>query len=216
MGEIGSIGKGRLTTVSATSINTGNEVQYSSDQIPWDEWPRAIVSSASIPAVFPHQLFMNDVLMDGGMCHWGVKPEVVVQQCLKIVDSLDQITLDIIMLEKPTVSEAESIAGQNTHENYARAKDIKSYNSGMSNVFEAVRAYPDVNWRYLFQPSEHVPNGPRLMNFNNESTWFMQEMGRRDAQNLLTKEPGYAFALLQDWHENQEPSFSEYLWSFIY
>lgn len=53
MNEIGSYGEGRRSVVAATSINTGEAVVMNSD-LPWVDWPRAIVSSASIPAVFPH------------------------------------------------------------------------------------------------------------------------------------------------------------------
>jgi len=29
---------------------------------------------------------MNDVLMDGGVCSWGVNPIIAIEECMKIVD----------------------------------------------------------------------------------------------------------------------------------
>jgi len=90
----------------------------------------------------------------------------------------------------------------------------------MANVFEAYRAYPEVEWRYLIQPSAWVPNGPRLLIFNNETTWFMQEMGREDGKNALTQPSGAAYIKLAEWFETEEPKttyqrFTDYMWSFL-
>lgn len=151
MGSIGSIGDGRRSVVAATSVQSGDEIVYNSD-IPWADWPRAVVSSASIPAVFPTQHFYGDVLMDGGVCSWGVNPVMAIQECLKIVDDTSKITMDIVMEEQVIIDELDNDDFQ-AMGHYMRARQIKKYNAGMANVFEAMRAYPDVNWRYLVQPS---------------------------------------------------------------
>jgi hypothetical protein len=72
----------------------------------------------------------------------------------------------------------------------------------MANVFEAQRAFPEVDWRHLVMPSQHMPNGIKLLRFSNESTWFMQEMGREDAKNALQNE-GKGFIKLDEWTETE-------------
>jgi hypothetical protein len=177
LGEIGSYGEGRKSVVAATSFNTGEYVVLDSD-LPWSEWPRALVSSASIPGVFPPQHFMNDILSDGGCgTSWGLKPELGIGACLSLGYTLDQITMDIIMEEGVVIDTLEQ-DDFHTLGFLMRGRQISKYNSGMANVFEAVREYPQVDWRYLVQPSGHMPNGINLLRFSNESTWFMQEMGR--------------------------------------
>jgi len=74
----GKYGEGRRSIVAATSANTGEEVVYNSEDIPFEDWAQAVVSSASIPFVFPSQHFRSDLLMDGGMCSWGVNPAITV------------------------------------------------------------------------------------------------------------------------------------------
>lgn len=69
----------------------------------------------------------------------------------------------------------------------------------MANVFAAMREFPEVDWRYLIQPSGHMPNGINLLRFSNESTWFMQEMGRKDAKNAISMGEGQGFVKLSEW-----------------
>lgn len=49
----GKYGDGRISIVAATSANTGEEVKMSSFDLPFEDWPRAVVSSASLPGLFP-------------------------------------------------------------------------------------------------------------------------------------------------------------------
>lgn len=217
MGEIGSYGEGRRSVVAATSVNTGEEIVMNSD-LPFDLWPRAVTSSASIPGVFPTQHFMDDVLMDGGVASWGVNPVIAIRECLKIVDDVSKITMDIVMEEAVVIDELDD-DNFSTLGHYMRGRQISKYNKGMANVFQAMRAYPEVNWRYLVQPSGDLPNGPKLILFGNHSTWYMQEMGREDGKNLILQPEGYGFIKLSEWKEAEEKKgvftrFADYLWDF--
>jgi len=77
----GKYGEGRRSIVAATSVNTGEEIVYNSEDIAFEDWPQAVVCSASIPGVFPTQHFKGDVLMDGGVCSWGVNPVMAIEEC---------------------------------------------------------------------------------------------------------------------------------------
>ena len=108
LAEIGSYGEGRHSVVAATSFNTGDYIVMKTDDLSFEDWPQAVVSSASIPLVFPPQHFMDDILSDGGCgTTWGLKPELGIQECQKLGYSLDQITMDIIMEEGVTIDTLE-------------------------------------------------------------------------------------------------------------
>ena len=85
LADFDNYGEGRRSVVAATSFNSGEYVVMSTEMLPFNEWAQAVVSSASIPGVFPPQHFMNDILSDGGCgTTWGLKPEISVQECLNL------------------------------------------------------------------------------------------------------------------------------------
>ena len=59
-----------------------------------------------------------------------------------------------------------------------------------------MRAYPNVNYRYLF----YEQNGDGGLKFDNGTTWRLQEMGRNDAQAALNHGPGHTFKRLEEWN----------------
>lgn len=200
LAPFGQYGSGRQSVVAATSFNTGEYVVMRSKDTEFSEWNRAVTSSASIPAVFPPQHYLNDILSDGGCgTMWGLKPELGIKECLSMGYTLDQITMDIIMLEAVTIDNYDNVDEFKTLNNFMRGRHISKYESGMRNVYGAMREFPEVEWRYLIQPSGHMPNGPMLLRFGNHSTWFMQEMGRKDAQNALNMGQGEGFIRLSEW-----------------
>jgi hypothetical protein len=52
-----------------------------------------------------------------------------------------------------------------------------------------MRAYPEINWRYIIQ-LENPVTGLGELNFNGIDTWFLQEQGRMDAAAALATGPG--------------------------
>jgi len=66
----------------------------------------------------------------------------------------------------------------------------------------AKRAYPDVEWRYLFLEQDAV-DFP--LDFRNETTWPLQEQGRDLAKSVLeATEQGFdGFLLLDNWSSNE-------------
>ena len=83
LAPFGQYGSGRQSVVAATSFNTGEYVVMRSKDTEFSEWNRAVTSSASIPAVFPPQHYLNDILSDGG-CGIHVVPDASGQGCIII------------------------------------------------------------------------------------------------------------------------------------
>lgn len=84
----------RRFTVSAVDISTGEYVSFNQDNTAFEDIPQAALSSSSIPGAFPPQSFQGHFLMDGGTV-WNVDPVSAIHQCLEIVDSEEDIILDI-------------------------------------------------------------------------------------------------------------------------
>ena len=54
-----------------------------------------------------------------------------------------------------------------------------------------MRAYPEVDFRYMIWPQEQLPGGLSWLDFNNATvTWQVQEAGRKDGKEALKKGPG--------------------------
>jgi predicted acylesterase/phospholipase RssA len=65
---------------------------------------KAIVSSASLPALFPHQVWSDGVVcMDGGTV-WNTNLASAIQRCEEIVDDHSQITMDVLVCDNNELS----------------------------------------------------------------------------------------------------------------
>lgn len=106
-----------------------------------------------MPAVFPPQLWpeLDYVLMDGGT-EWNVNMVSAIQWCRKQGFSDSDIVMDII--------NAWSYYEKNynkdvTLDNILRMRNIKSYYKSMDDIFEFKKAFPEIDFRYYFNPSEN-------------------------------------------------------------
>jgi hypothetical protein len=68
---------------------------------------------------------------------------------------------------------------------------MHSYYSGTSQLNEQAHAYPGTNFRYMFMQKH--PATIEEVNFNNATTWHMQEAGREDAKAAIAAGPGTGF-----------------------
>ena len=73
----------------------------------------------------------------------------------------------------------------------------------MSDVFDLMEAQPNINYRYYLQPSEPLPGGVAIINFDNTtSTWPMQMIGRLDGENALKDGEGFMFNKMKEWRDS--------------
>lgn len=86
--------------VAAVDTQTG-AYEVFDETTPKDELPLAVISSASIPAVFPHREYKGYVLMDGGTV-WNTNLISAVNKCLEVVDSKKKIVVDIAVCHHAT------------------------------------------------------------------------------------------------------------------
>ena len=83
-----------------------------------------------------------------------------------------------------------------------------------------LRAYPTVDFRYLFYFQDPL-HGRELLDFRNETTYPLQQDGRAQAKDLLSLGKGTGFRAIKDWVADREAmqeewgDFGNYLWSFM-
>lgn len=134
----------RKLTVSAANINNGNYEIFDEKS---SDVPKAIVSSASIPFIFPNQNWGNGmVVMDGGTVY-NTNLVSAVQRCKEIVDDESQIIMDIIVCSGHELGPWEN--RDNAMANYLRFEDAKTYNDDMADILNFKQAFPKVQFRYF-------------------------------------------------------------------
>ena len=60
-------------------------------------------------------------------------------------------------------------------------------------------SHPNVNYRYILEPSGWYPKLWNLLNFSTDNTWPMQQNGREDAKTALEAGEGFHFQKFHDW-----------------
>jgi len=191
----------RRVVASAVDVETGEYTSFTSDDTTFYDFADAAVSSASIPFVFPPHQWKRGVFMDGGTV-WNVNIDSAIQECLKVVDSQDKITVDVVICSHPPTPDSRWSLNKDAIADYMYARNIHSFYSDSDNLAEEKKAYPEVNFRYLFQQREAQLSGTKELEFNNATTWPLQENGRQVAQETLAAGEGAIFKLLDEYTES--------------
>ena len=152
--------------------NTGAYVTFNETT---KDLSKAILSSSSIPFVFPSQPWEIEgakmVGIDGGTA-WGTNLVSVVQRCRELVDSDSKITVDIVVCDSHQISQWDDKGS--AINNFLRFEEIKKYNDAVANIARFMLAFPDVNFRYFVSPSGPVADGLNMLNADNSTiTWPM-------------------------------------------
>jgi len=188
--------------VSADDSETGDYVPFDSDDFTIDEIPLRVISSASIPLVFPHRVINDWVLMDGGTV-WNTNLVSAVNKCVEIGYSKDQIVMDIAITHAAKIDTLTE--SSNTIGNFLRYREIKKYYKGLRDILEFEKAEPEVDYRYLFIPSQPLPGGIHELNFTYGAVEPMIELGMKDAQDLINMgEQGKGMHVLKEYYRNGE------------
>lgn len=117
----------------------------------------AVVGSAAMPFVFPPRKFDNEgkdlLLIDGGST-WNNCMIPAIHDCMSMegINGPDQIEVDIMVLSPWNLSHYEGKENDKTIDYFLRMRDVRSYYSDTNDVLKFIRAYPDINFRYFFQP----------------------------------------------------------------
>ena len=108
----------------------------------------------------------------------------------------------MVMCSSHTLNSTAKV--EHTLSNYMRFRDIKSYFGSMRDVNEFKLSRPNVNYRYLFMPTEPLTSGLEEMIFDNSTMFPMMQVGERDAARMINAGEGKGYELLDEWMQNHE------------
>lgn len=174
-------GINRNITIGATNLDTGifqdfNESLGSANLL------TAITCSACPPWYFPPTNFLGSTWVDGG-CTINLDVFAAVERCLDVVSDQSQITVDMIYDSQCPVLPAET--NMTTLDVFTRVRQIHNYDSQMWFYYNAVSAYPKVNYRYIIFPSAYMPGGEVPLVFNQTVLEFEVQLGKNDTANII-------------------------------
>ena len=195
------IGRKRMINVAAAEVNTGSYFVFteknSSDIV------KSVVSSASIPFIFPHQVWpaLNMTFMDGGT-EWNTNLVSAVRRCREQGFDDSQVTIDILMCND---LELDKDYKDNALSNYFRFRDIRQYYQALADISTFKKAFPEVNYRYFAMPSTALKGGLKLLDFTNSThTWAEQLIGRHDGANIIELGEGKSFERFDEYIQETE------------
>ena len=135
--------------------------------------------------------------MDGGTV-WNTNLVSAVERCREVVDDDSKITLDILVCDDNQLQDWTS--ENNAVSNYLRFKSIKDYHNAIDDIEEFSKAFPKVNFRYYLTPTEPLPSGLGILNFDNTTSTFpMQAVGRLDGENAVKSGEGFVMEKIKEW-----------------
>ena len=154
--------------------------------------------------------------MDGGTI-WDVNIDSAVNQCLNMGYPEDKIIMDVLVCGY--TPELEQQVYGSDMKNFQDARNIKKYYNDINSIVGEIAAFPNAQMRYYFQEHNTGCSGSEL-DFNNSTTWCLQEAGRRDAQNMLNIGQSNIRATLDDWVADKQirkdfPYIGDYLKSLF-
>jgi len=173
----------RNVTIGATNLNTGlfgnfNESVGSANII------EAIMCSAAPPFFFPPQNFMGSMWADGG-CVINLDVFSAVERCLDVVDDESDIIVDVIYCSGANMAPVTNPSAMITSDVLGRVQNIKSYDHSMWYMYNAMLAYPNVNYRYMIVPSQPLAGSILPLDFDLANLQSELALGESDAANVL-------------------------------
>jgi len=191
--SIAKVPNKRKVAVIATDFVTGEKVTWTEQDWPEDKDRdmaiNAALFSSAVPVVFLYRNFQNRTYIDGGWSGEALDIEDAVFRCRELVDSDEQIIVDVIFANNRTFSDV-STNKFNTLQIHNRYRAIKSYASATRAYLYSRDAFPHVNFRYVMVASQRLPDQNLPLDFKQKNIEFMINLGIKDALTALEKGPG--------------------------
>lgn len=182
----------RNITVGTCNLDNGGFVNYN-ETTGNTNIQQAAICSSSIPGFFPVQHWDNANYVDGGTIYMNDIGEAV-RRCYLIVGDYSKITVDMLSCFNRELNVTKS--DLKSFEVRDRVTEIKSYDKGLQNLYEAITAFPTVNFRYYIQPS--VSLGLIPLNFTYTALENNYQQGLKDAATLFNNKI-YARQIIDEW-----------------
>ena len=146
--------------------------------------------------------------MDGGTI-WNINIDAAVKECLAKGFDESEIVLDISICFYD-VPQSESSVSKNAFTNWLEDWHIHRFYGDITSTYQEMSAYPNVQFRYYMMNTEPAL-AFKMLDFNQETTWPLQEVGRAAAQEALAAGPGVGFEAVKNWMEDVDSVKSKFV-----
>jgi hypothetical protein len=187
----------RNIIVGATNENLGLFQDFN-QSIGYPNFAEACLASSAYPGFLPNRQLLNQTYMDGG-CIINIDIFKAVEACLDLTDGDEsQVIVDSILLSGSNIPEVNA-SSFTTWSVMERARGISSSDSYLWYLYNAMLAYPEVDFRYTFIPSQPLPSELIPLNFNLKNTEEMLAIGNSDAQKMVNGQSGSTQTLVDEY-----------------
>ena len=107
--------------------------------------------------------------MDGGTV-WNLDLMSPINQCLDLGFAQEDIILDVAICSDYSLPEEQELGNNSIYE-FFRGRSMHSFYTSSDEIADAMRAFPNVDFRYLFLEQEPIEV---CIDFRNEKTWPLQ------------------------------------------
>jgi predicted acylesterase/phospholipase RssA len=184
----------RKISVGTSNLGTG-KFEVLNETLGTEGFGEATICSSAIEGVFPYQSFLNKTFGDGGAI-MNLDPFSGVTRCMEEQGaSQDDIIVDVVFCSGSNLAAATD--SLKTPDVISRSMAIRDYDSGIWYLFQAKRAYPRVNFRYVVYPSE--PLAGSVLNFTQPPILANMAIGAKDAQTALNGNGGSSSLAMVNW-----------------
>lgn len=189
----------RRVSVGASNLDAG-KFELLDESLGTYDFGEATVCSSAIEGVFPIQNFLNKTFGDGGAI-MNLDPFTAVTRCIEELGaSQDDIIVDMVFCSSSSLAASKDML--KTPDVLSRAIEIHDYDSGLWYLFQAKRAYPRVNFRYVLMPSE--PLAGSVLEFTQDPITTNMAIGRKDAETALKGNGGTSSDAMIRWLSRQD------------
>ena len=172
----------RELIVGATNLKTGNYDTFDFKSLSRDEYLAAILSSASVPFIFPNTNIKNNFYADGGG-KFSIDVPSAIQKCRDLGFTDDKILVDVVLCVNKKISKIQA-KNLNTIEVMIRSFEIIIYEQTTKDLEEVGHIFPNVTFRYVVRPTKRLPTITTL-EFNPSAIKTMIDYGFEDGKNSV-------------------------------
>lgn len=172
----------RKISIGTVDIDSGLYKTYN-ESLKFSDFLEAGMCSSAIPVVFNNQKFNSGVYCDGGLLQ-SFDAGKAIERCLELTSDQKEIYLDIINCFSKALPDESS--KMKTMDVILRAFEIRGNTGSIKSLNDALRAFPNVNFRYFVQPSIPLPKTDAL-NFTSAFINEMIDLGYQDASKVINK-----------------------------
>ena len=170
----------RNITIGSTNLDTGLFGNF--DQTIGPALIDGVTCSASPPLYFAPHTFEGYSWADGG-CIINLDVFAAISRCFEVVSEESDIVVDMIY-DNP-YGQLPVETSFKTLEVFGRINAIRSYDSNVWYTYNAINAYPKVNFRNTIVPSAPMAGGVVPLNFTPSNLEYEIQLGINDTQKQL-------------------------------